>query len=88
MKRISADGHRTKVLNPRVEVYTDHELLSGKYVAYLYDRKCYVECVLEYSEEQKHVKVDFMKRSETSRLFSRPSESLLVGALNHSVGKW
>ncbi|XP_048845329.1 uncharacterized protein LOC125716737 isoform X3 [Brienomyrus brachyistius] len=76
MKRISADVDHSQVCTPGVndEVKED-QLLPGKYVACLYDRKWYVGCILEYSQEEHDVKVDFMKHSESSGLFSWPSEN-------------
>ena len=68
MKRISQDDIFTLVsARPHEEPETIQKYSAyqpGKYVACIYDQRWYVGCIMERSEDQQDVKIEFMNRKD------------------------
>ena len=69
MKRISADDHSTVVgRDQSVSELDTAELQPGKYVASMYDKEWYIGCIVERSDENDDVFINFMQHSKTGLL--------------------
>ena len=71
MKRISADLVGTAVGErnvPDEKDFNNAELQVGKYIACLYDKEWYIGCIVDRSDEEGDVNVNFMKRNAQGRL--------------------
>ena len=48
--------------------FDNAELQVGKYIACLYDKEWYIRCIVDKSNEEGDVNVNFMKRNAQGRL--------------------
>ena len=69
MKRISADDHSTVVgRDQSVSELDTAELQPGKYVVSMYDKEWYIGCIVERSDENDDVFINFMWHSKKGLL--------------------